>query len=141
MTFRLVGLIVLFALSAPAPVHADLSEPRLVAATFRSAWCGPCRVLEPRFEAVAADYADAQVEFVTFDFTLGRRARLAERAAQEGVAEPFRAHGGGTGFVLLVDRNTGDVLGRITMHYSDADMRGALDHALSVIEDRDDFGL
>ena len=124
---------------AAQPAPSD--EPRLVAALFRSNWCGPCKVLEPRYEAVMDDYAAAPLDRVRFDSSFGRRGALERRARQEGVAAVYEATAGSTGFVLLIDRDTGDVLARITMEYSDADMRGALDHALRVIADREAFDL
>lgn len=116
-------------------------EPRLVAALFRSNWCGPCKILEPRYERVMADYAAATLERVRFDSSLGRRGALAKRASEEGIRSVYDAASGATGFVLLIDRDTGDVLARITVEYSEADIAGALDYALALIEDRKAFGL
>ena len=124
---------------ASADTRTD--EPRLVAALFRSNWCGPCKVLEPRYESVMTHYVDAPLERVRFDSSFGRRGALARRAREEGVSEAYEATAGSTGFVLLIDRDTGDVLARITMDYADADIRGALDHALQLIADREAFGL
>lgn len=142
-----IALSLWLALTSAAFAAQDTSaqtatdEPRLVAALFRSNWCGPCKVLEPRYEAVMAEYADAPLERVRFDSSFGRRGALARRAREEGVSEAYEATAGATGFVLLVDRDTGDVLARISMAYSDADIRGALDHALQMIADREAFGL
>lgn len=127
----------------PSHIAAEpsVSEPRLIAATFRSNWCGPCRILEPRFDSVMQDYADASIEEVRFDFSFGRRGRLAERAAEEGISEVYARSAGSTGYVLLIDRETQDVLAHITVRYADGDIRGAIEHALAIIEDRQDRGL
>ncbi len=140
----LLTLIALLALSCAAPARAQsdaAQEPRLVAALFRSNWCGPCKILEPRYERVMAGYAQAPLERVRFDSSFGRRGALAERASAEGIQAVYDATSGATGFVLLIDRDTQDVLARITMEYSEADIAGALDYALEVIADREAFGL
>ncbi|WP_440959399.1 thioredoxin domain-containing protein [Oceanicaulis sp. LC35] len=126
------------AASAQSPTAED---PRLVAALFRSNWCGPCKILEPRYERVMAEYAQAPLEQVRFDSSFGRRSALAERASEEGIRPAYDAVSDATGFVLLIDRDTGDVLARITMAYSEADIAGALDYALDLIADRERFGL
>ena len=141
MGLRLFAAFCFWLLTSSALAQAPSDEPRLVAALFRSNWCGPCKVLEPRYEAMMADYAEAPLERVRFDSSFGRRGALARRARQEGVSAVYEATAGATGFVLLIDRDTGDVLARISMAYSDADIRGALDHALQVIADREAFGL
>ncbi|HCR66478.1 MAG TPA: hypothetical protein DIW38_08195, partial [Oceanicaulis sp.] len=93
-----------------ASAERSPDEPRLVAALFRSNWCGPCKVLEPRYESVMTHYVDAPLERVRFDSSFGRRGALARRAREEGVSEAYEATAGSTGFVLLIDRDTGDVL-------------------------------
>lgn len=136
MSPLLIGLLLFASVTGTNSAQAHESEPRLIAATFRSNWCGPCRILEPRFEAVREEYADAAIEDVRFDSSFGRRGRLAERAAEEGISEVFARSAGSTGYVLLIDRETQDVLAHITVRYADGDIRGAIEHALAVIEDR-----
>jgi len=126
-------------LAVAQPLAHD--EPRLVAALFRSNWCGPCKILEPRYERVMSGYVDAPLERVRFDSSFGRRALLADRAEEEGIGSAYDAASGSTGFVLLIDRETQEVLARITVRYSEDDIAGALDYALDVIEDREAFGL
>lgn len=111
-------------------------EPRLVAAMFRSSWCSACRVLEPRVEDVREDYADRPVEFVRFDFTLGRRDSLRQRAEAEGIVEVFDELEGRTGFLVLMDRETGQVFEIVTMRYGREEIREAFDRWLFVTEDR-----
>jgi thiol-disulfide isomerase/thioredoxin len=141
---RLLPVLTLIALTCGASAHAQADaaeEPRLVAALFRSNWCGPCKILEPRYEQVMAGYGEAPLEQVRFDSSFGRRGALAERASAEGIRSVYDATSGATGFVLLIDRDTQDVLARITVEYSEADIAGALDYALALIEDREAFGL
>ncbi|WP_270374600.1 TlpA family protein disulfide reductase [Marinicauda sp. Alg238-R41] len=138
---RAFAVMALWLCASAASLAQSPQDPRLVAATFRSDWCGPCRVLEPRLDRISADYRDAPIEFVTFDFTLGRRLGVEDLARQEGLTRLLDEEYGATGFLLLIDRETGDRLARITMHYSDADIRGAFEHALAVVERRESFGL
>lgn len=138
---RLVSLLVFIpALLGAGGAAVAGDEPRLVAATFRSAWCGPCHVLEPRLEAAARAYEGAPVEFVRFDFTYGKRAALAQRAEAEGIADIYADNAGATGFMLLIDRETGDVLARITMQYGQQDIAAAIDRAVEITARREDFG-
>lgn len=87
------------------------------------------------------DYTDAAIEGVQFDFSFGRRGWLAERAAEEGISEVYARSAGSTGYVLLIDRETQDVLAHITVRYAERDIRGAIEHALTIIEDRQARGL
>ncbi|WP_306016779.1 thioredoxin domain-containing protein [Oceanicaulis sp. MMSF_3324] len=127
--------------AAQTDMQAEAAPPRLVAALFRSNWCGPCKILEPRYERVISEYADAPLDRVRFDSSFGRRDALADRAREAGIASAYDAASGRTGFVLLIDRETQDVLARITARYSEDDIAGALDYALDIIEDREAFGL
>lgn len=116
--------------------QADIVEerPRLVAAMFRSSWCSSCRIIEPRIDDVREDYEDAAVEFIRFDFTLGRRDGLRERAAEAGISEVFLQLEGRTGFMLLIDRDTGQVFEAVTTAYDRDNIRAALDRWLAVTD-------
>ncbi|WP_291842829.1 thioredoxin family protein [Maricaulis sp.] len=110
------------------------TEPRLVAAMFRSSWCSACRIIEPRVEDVRTEYEDAAIGWVKFDFTLGRRDSLAELAEAEGLSGIYSEAAGSTGFMLLIDRETGQVFEMITMDYDRDQIREALDRWLHVVE-------
>ena len=110
-------------------------EPRIVAALFRSAWCGACRVLEPRVEDVRAEYEDAPIDWVRFDFTLGRRGGLREQAVEAGIESLYDELEGATGMLVLYDRRSGHALEIITMRYDRAQIRAALDRWLELIEE------
>ena len=117
-----------------AQAEAVDERPRLVAAMFRSSWCASCRIIEPRIEDVREDYEDAAVEFIRFDFTLGRRGGLRERAEEAGISEVFLELEGRTGFMLLIDRETGQVFEAITTAYDRENIRAALDRWLAVTD-------
>lgn len=120
--------------AAEADVQAETSEPRLVAAMFRSSWCSACRIIEPRVDDVREDYETAAIDWVKFDFTLGRRGGLREMAEAEGLLSIYDEAAGSTGFMLLIDRETGQVFEMVTMDYGRTQIREALDRWLHVVE-------
>ena len=120
--------------AAQAEIAEVATEPRLVAAMFRSSWCSACRVIQPRIEDVRAEYEDAAIDWVKFDFTLGRRDSLREMAEAEGLASIYNEAAGSTGFMLLIDRDTNQVFEMITMDYGRDQIREALDRWLIVVE-------
>ncbi len=114
--------------------EAEIVEerPRLVAALFRSSWCGACRIIEPRIEDVREDYEGAAMEFVRFDFTLGRRENLRERAREAGIEDLYDQLEGRTGFLVLMDRDSGQVFEIITTNYNRENIASAFDRWLAV---------
>ena len=113
---------------------APADEPRLVAALFRSSWCGACRVLEPRVEDVREAMAGEPVGWVRFNFTWGERDGLRDLAEAEGIAPLYDELAGRTGFLVLMDRETGQVFEIVTMDYDRARIREALERWLVVVE-------
>ncbi len=132
-----VGAVV-FALSGrTSATGADYAldrEPEVIAATFSSAWCSACKILEPRLAKVIPDFADKPVKFVELDFTFGQREEVEAKARAEGLAEIYPRFEGATGFTLLVDRETGEIIDRLTVDYSQSAMRSALARALAVAQ-------
>lgn len=106
-------------------------EPEIIAATFSSAWCSSCKILEPRLEGVVPDFADQPVKFVKLDFTFGERGDVADLAAREGLAEIYPRFKGATGFTLLVDAQTGEIVDSLTINHSREAMRAAIAQALA----------
>lgn len=122
------------ALSNPS-VEADYvadRPPELVAATFSSEWCASCKVIAPRLAAVAPDFAEKPVRFAELDFTFGRRGDLEQKAAALGLGELYPRFKGATGFTLLVDAETGEIIDTLTINHSEKAMRAAIAQALAI---------
>lgn len=134
------ALAVAVAVKAPTPVVAQKAAgaPRVIAASFTSAWCSSCRILEPRLAEAMPAFRDAAIEFVEFDFTFGETEELGARAAAHGLARLYEANKGATGFTVLVDARTGEIIDTLTMNFSVADIRGALKRALAIASHTDD---
>ncbi|MEL6790555.1 MAG: thioredoxin domain-containing protein [Pseudomonadota bacterium] len=109
---------------------AASAQTDIVAVTFASAWCGPCKILQPRLAAVRPDFAGNRVRFITLDFTMGAPATYPDLAVTEGFSAAYARYEGATGFTVLVNRHTGDIVDVLTADYSKADMRTALTQAL-----------
>lgn len=121
--------------AATEPAGSGQAEqPRLVAAMFRSSWCSACRILEPRVDDVRAELADAPIDWIRFNFTWGERDGLRDLAVAEGIEPLYDQFAGSTGFLVLMDRDSGQVFEIITMRYGRAEIREALERWQIVVE-------
>jgi thiol-disulfide isomerase/thioredoxin len=131
----LIGGIAIFAFSgrnsATGAEYTFEGKPEIIAATFSSAWCSSCKILEPRLAEVIPDFVDQPVKFVKLDFTLGQRAEIEEQAAAEGLSEIYPRFKGATGFTLLVDSDTGEIVDMLTISHSKSAMRAAIAQSIS----------
>lgn len=130
----LIGGVVFF-LTGSAPVTADSGSdarpPEVVAATFSSSWCSACKILKPKLAEVIPDFGSQPVEFIEFDYTYGRPKAYRKIAAERGFVDAYDRFEGGTGFTLLIDNDTGEVLDMLTMTYSKNAMRAAITQAVA----------
>ncbi|MEM8770501.1 MAG: thioredoxin domain-containing protein [Pseudomonadota bacterium] len=109
-------------------------EPEIIAATFSSAWCSSCKILEPRLRDVAPEFADSPVKFVKLDFTFGQRGEIEDQARAEGLEDIYPQYKGATGFTLLVDADTGEIVDSLTINHSPKAMRAAIARALAAAQ-------
>ncbi|WP_425410112.1 thioredoxin [Hyphococcus sp.] len=109
-------------------------EPEIIAATFESAWCSACKILKPRLAGVIPEFADKPVKFVSLDFTFGQRDDVKRQAEAEGLGDIFPQFEGATGFTLLVDRETGEIIDSLTVSHEKPAMRAAIAQALAIAE-------
>ncbi|MEO0878084.1 MAG: thioredoxin [Pseudomonadota bacterium] len=114
-----------FASTAPS-----LEEPQILAATFTSAWCSACKIIEPRLKIVRSQFSGAPVRFVEFDFTFGEAADNAPRAAALGMGDIYDRFKAATGYTLIIDAQTGALLDRLTTSDSADSMRARLTRAI-----------
>lgn len=111
--------------------------PEIIAASFVSAWCASCKILEPRLSKVIPEFRDAPVKFEALDFTFGQRPELAQQAADDGYSLVYARFAGATGFTLLIDPDTGDVVDRLTMNDSEDAMRERIAAAVARAKTKD----
>ena len=109
-------------------------DARVVAITFSSAWCGPCRILKPRLAAVKPDFAEQGVRFLEFDSTFGNMGQLRAEAQQENLLNIYEQFSPATGFTVLVSGRNGEVLDILTADYSKSAIRASLSRALVMAE-------
>ncbi|MEZ5893455.1 MAG: hypothetical protein R3C58_10005 [Parvularculaceae bacterium] len=135
-----VGALV-FATRAPASGTAAPfdGEPEIIAATFASAWCPACRVLEPKLAKVIPEFSSEPVSFVEFDFTFGPRDELKQAAEAYRIGEIYERNKGATGFTILVDYDTGEILDTLTMNFSEAAMKAAIARAIVIAASTDEL--
>lgn len=129
------GLALLALTGRTAATGADYvydGEPEVIAATFESAWCSSCKILKPRLAEIIPEFSDQPVKFVSLDFTFGRRDEIERQAADEGLAEIYPRFEGATGFTLLVDRDTGEIIDSLTISHSKEAMRAAIAQSIAI---------
>ncbi len=114
-------------------------SPNLVGAMFYSAWCSACALLDPKLREVAADFDGRAVEFVKFDFSMGPTPELQQSAAALDIAGTYEKNIGATGFMLLVDRRTDEVVTMITSAMSKEDIRAELESAIAALASDQEF--
>ena len=123
---------------SPSIEQSATVAPQLIAASFTSAWCASCRILEPRLSEVMPAFKDSAIEFVKFDFTFGETPELADRAAALGLTRLYEANKGATGFTVLVDARSGEIVDTLTMNFTVADIKLALNRALAIASHTDE---
>jgi len=107
-------------------------KAEIVAATFASAWCSSCKILKPKLAAVIPEFTEQPISFVELDFTFGQRDEIRQIAEEDGFEEVYDRYKGATGFTLLIDSDTGEIIDTLTMNHSRKALRAALAQAIAV---------
>ena len=123
-----------FALFAQRPATSAAAafngEPELIAATFNSQWCSSCKILKPRLLKVIAEFNGRPVKFVEYDLSFGRGGAQASAVA-DGVGAVYERFSTATGYTLLIDAETGEIIDMLTINHSVTGMRQAVSAALA----------
>jgi len=95
---------------------------KLYALTFHADYCGACKKLKPNVMELQTKTEGQAVEWVKFDFTSAEsKAKSEDLATELGVADLYQENQA-TGFVLLVDADTKEKLGKLTSKQSSDEM-------------------
>jgi len=118
----------------PEPQAAEHPNqvPEIIAVKFHADWCGYCKAMGPIFEELQAKYDQEPVLYIEFDQTreFGRK-QSAYMANALGLDSMWAENGGKTGFVLLIDATTKEVLQRLSHERNLKQMGTALQDAVA----------
>ncbi|MEQ1929690.1 MAG: thioredoxin domain-containing protein [Parvularculaceae bacterium] len=121
----------LFARQPAASAAASFNgKPELIAATFNSQWCSSCKILKPRLHKVIADFDGRPVKFVEYDLSFGRDHARANAVA-DGLGDVYERFSTATGYTLLIDAETGEIIDMLTINHSVTVMQEAVSAALA----------
>jgi len=117
---------------AHADEQAEAGGPEFLAVTFYADWCGSCKVLDPRVEAVKKEFAGENILFTrvdhTDDFTQEQSKLFANLL---GIGSIYEEHAPATGFLLLIDMDTNEVLDRLTREDDEEAIKAKIRQALA----------
>ncbi len=98
--------------------HADAQAPiestQLLVVKFHADWCGSCVKLDTPLESLQTSFAGQPVDFVRLDLTTDATRTAAQaQVARLGLEKIYETYGTKTGFALVIDAASGQVLGEI----------------------------
>lgn len=128
----LLPLLFFSAVDAQDTPDAEPAElPQLIALRYHADWCGACTKLAPTFDALKDRFKEQSILFVTLDFTRPSDVKQSEYLAGSlGLGEIWRDNAMTTGRVLVIDRESGKLVGTYTTNQSPQEMTEALENLI-----------
>ncbi len=102
---------------AATTTKAPDASAKTAAVMIYADWCGSCKVLDPKIEAIRANESFEGLQFVTLDYTAKDSDAFYAAAQAAGVGEAVELFLDGTiktGQLLLVDLDDKTVIGKVT---------------------------
>ncbi len=114
---RLFATLALAMIIVPTHAIADTDQPEIFGVLFYADWCGSCKILDPAIQKARgqSDLDNEPVLFVRLDLTdATRRYQASLMASALGLGDFYEKNAGATGFMLLVDAETKEIISRLT---------------------------
>jgi len=120
-----ITLLSLFTFAAfSLTAFAQNSDPSVIGVKMDAEWCGKCQVLNPKLSNVMPEFEDSEILFVFFDmtndFTTQQAGFLANRL---GLTDLYNEHKGRTGYMVLLNAETGEVLHTLQSDQSEEELK------------------
>ena len=108
--------------------------PELVGFLFYADWCGSCKILDPKLQDIQPEFQGQKILFTRFDLTDDfTKEQSLLFASLLGVHDIYLANQK-TGFMLLVNVETGEVLGKLVKTQTKDELRAAITAALASVD-------
>lgn len=105
---------------------AAAEAPKVIAVNFYADWCPGCKSLKPKLEEAMKDAAGQPLLTVKLDQTDKESKQAEYMLAALDLGDLWKEHAGKTGFVLLVDAKTKQVVKTITYKQEVKEITSAL---------------
>jgi len=97
-------------------------------------WCGKCQAMNPKLDNVMPEFKDDGILFVKFnmtdEFTTKQAGLLAERMNLKSL---FDDHKGSTGYMVLLDADSGEVLDTLQSELTEEELISKIRSALEAV--------
>ena len=114
-------IVLLFAViltQAAFKAEKKLVNPDYLVVKFHADWCGNCLAMGSSFEDLQEIFKEKNIEFVKFDLTdKGTTAKAEAKAKQIGISNILDDNRK-TGFILIIDNLTKEILYKLTKNDS-----------------------
>ncbi len=130
---RLFATLALVLTFVPTLASAEKEQPEVLGVLFYADWCGSCKVLDPEIQKARgkSDLDNEPVLFVRLDLTdATRRYQSSLMATSLGLGDFYKENAGATGFMLLVDAETKEVISMLTKKMDAAAITSAVKAAI-----------
>ena len=108
------------------------AKAEVIAVKFHADWCGSCKAMGPVFSELEAKFDTQPVLYLTLDHTREHQRQQAMWLVQElGMDNVWAEYGGKTGFILLIDADSKEVLTKLTRENNLKDMGAQLKEAVA----------
>lgn len=124
-------IIMVFSVIAFLSSTAFAATPKVIAAKFHADWCGSCQTMKPMLANVKEQLSGKDVLFVTFDKTDEAKSHNSQLLASSLGIEDIYNSNDKTGFVLLIDNESKEIVGKLTKTDSTGEMVEVISSALS----------
>ncbi|MEO0608718.1 MAG: thioredoxin family protein [Pseudomonadota bacterium] len=121
--------------SERAPVSAPAADVRVLAVTSHADWCGSCKALEPKIDAVQAANTFEGVAFAVIDYTSRNDAAFFADAETLGIGAAMRATFADkikTGRLYLINMDTGEVISTVDKSMDETAITAAITEAAAL---------
>lgn len=118
--------------SERAAVTAPAEDTRVLAVLSYADWCGSCKALDPKIEAIRSANTFQGVEFATIDFTSRDQDAFFADAETLGIGQTMRTKFGEkvkTGQLFLINLDSGDIVSTIDKSMDNAEIIAAITEA------------